>query len=91
MQVALPTGDIDVALEGWQQDISEWYEEEMAEGTILNLGAIYEASSQVFVIPSRVAQEYDIRTVPDMKDHWELFTDPQDPSKGAFYNCIGGR
>ena len=90
MQVALPAGNIDVNLEGWQQNISEWYEEEIAAGTILNLGVIYEASSQVFVIPSRVAQEYNIRTVPDTKDHWELFTDSQDPSKGAFYNCIAG-
>ncbi len=90
MQVALPVGDIDVNLEGWQQNISEWYEEEIAKGTVLNLGVIYEASSQVFVIPSWVAQDYNIRTVPDMKDHWELFTDPQDPSKGAFYNCIAG-
>ncbi len=90
MQVALTAGDIDVNLEGWQQNISEWYEDEMAKGTILNLGVIYEASSQVFVIPSWVAQEYNIKTVTDMKDHWELFTDPQDPSKGAFYNCIAG-
>ena len=79
MQVALPAGDIDVNLERWQQNISEWYEEEIANGTILNLGVIYEASSQVFVIPSWVAQEYNIRTVPDMKDHWELFTDPAGP------------
>lgn len=25
-----------------------------------------------------------------MKDHWELFQNSQDPSKGVFYNCIAG-
>ena len=62
----------------------------MERGTILNLGVIYEDSSQVFVIPRWVAETYEIETVFDMKDHWELFTDPENPSKGAFYNCIAG-
>ena len=90
MQEALPGGEIDVNHEGWQQNIAEWYEREIANRTIHNLGVIYEASSQVFVIPGWVAETYSIRTVFDMKDQWELFTDPQDPSKGAFYNCIAG-
>ena len=51
---------------------------------------IYEGGPQFFVIPQWIAEQYDIKTVFDMKDHWELFTDPQDPSKGAFYNCISG-
>jgi glycine betaine/proline transport system substrate-binding protein len=90
MQTDLPTGEVDVNLEGWQQNLSAWYEEERAKETIVNLGVMYEASSQVFVIPSWVAQTYAIKSVSDMKDHWELFTDPQDTSKGAFYNCIAG-
>ena len=90
MQEALPSGAIDVNIEGWQHNIIGWYTEELEEGTILNLGVIYEASSQVFVIPLWLAETYEIETVFDMKDHWELFTDPQDPSKGAFYNCIAG-
>lgn len=90
MMEALPTGEIDANLEGWQQNIVAWYNEETAKGTILNLGMIYEASSQVFVIPSWVSEEYGIGSVFDMKDHWELFIDPQDPSKGVFYNCIAG-
>ncbi|MDP6453181.1 MAG: glycine betaine ABC transporter substrate-binding protein [SAR202 cluster bacterium] len=90
MQETLPAGEIDINLEGWQQNTAEWYDEEIDKKTIMNLGMIYEASSQVFVVPRWVAEEYGIRTVFDMKNHWELFTDSQDPSKGAFYNCIVG-
>ena len=86
MQEALPSGAIDVNIEGWQHNIIGWYEEELEKGTILNLGVIYEASSQVFVIPRWVAETYEIETVFDMKHHWELFTDPEDPSKPSFHD-----
>jgi glycine betaine/proline transport system substrate-binding protein len=51
---------------------------------------IFEGGPQFFVIPRWVAEEHNIKTVFDMKDHWELFKDPEDPSKGVFYNCITG-
>jgi glycine betaine/proline transport system substrate-binding protein len=51
---------------------------------------IYEGGPQFFTIPRWVAEQYNIRTVFDMAEHWELFKDPEDPSKGVFYNCIVG-
>jgi len=32
----------------------------------------------------------DLKTVFDMKKYWELFKDPEDPSKGRFFSCIPG-
>ncbi len=90
MEEALPKGEVDLNLEGWQQNIAEWYEEEIRNGTIVNLGMTYEAGPQFFIIPRYVAEEYGIRTVFDLRDHWELFEDPDDPSKGARYNCTIG-
>jgi glycine betaine/proline transport system substrate-binding protein len=90
MQAALPKGEIDLNLEGWQQNIIDWYDEQIAKGTIVNLGMTFEGGPQFFTIPRWVAEEYNIKTVFDMKDHWELFKDPEDPSKGVFYNCITG-
>ena len=87
MQEALSGGEVDVNLEGWQQNIPDWYEEQIANGTIVNLGTTYEDSSQFFLIPRWVGEQYTIETVFDMRDHWELFQDPQDPSKGVFYSC----
>ncbi len=90
MQEALPIGAIDINLEGWQQNIIEWYNLETEKGAILNLGMLYEGGPQFFMIPQRVAEEYGIESLADMKDHWKLFQDPQDPAKGVFYNCIVG-
>ena len=90
MQESLPAGSVDLNLEGWQQNILEWYDAELAKGTILNLGMIFEGGPQYFMIPQWVADQYDIDTVADMKTHWELFRDPHDPAKGVFYNCISG-
>ena len=90
LQSALPKGEVDLNLEGWQQNIPDWYDEQIEKGTIVNLGTTFEGGPQFFIIPKWVAEEYSIETVFDMEDHWELFQDPQDPSKGVFYSCTIG-
>lgn len=90
MQATLANGDVDIMMELWKQNILDWYNEEIANGNIENLGMTYEGGPQFFVIPTYVHEQYGINTVFDMKDHWELFKDPEDPSKGAFINCIIG-
>ena len=90
LQRALPKGEVDLNLEGWQQNIPDWYEEQIEKGAIVNLGMTFEGGPQFFIIPRWVAVEYNIETVIDMEDHWQLFQDPQDPSKGVFYSCTIG-
>ena len=89
-QVSLAAGDVDIWVELWQQNWQDNYDEETAKGNIMNGGPVYEGGPQFWVIPTWVHEEYNINTVTDMKDHWELFKDPEDPSKGAFLNCIIG-
>ena len=90
MQTTLATGEVDVMLELWQQNIIDWYDEEIGNGNIENLGPTYEGGPQFFTIPTYVHEQYGINTVFDMKEHWELFKDPEDPSKGQFINCTIG-
>jgi len=90
MQATLANGEIDVMLEGWQQNMPDWYAEEIAAGNIENLGDTYEGGPQWWIIPLATHEKHGITTVEDLKDHWELFKDPEDPSKGAFINCIIG-
>ena len=91
LQEALPTGGVDLNLEGWQQNIPDWYNKHIERKNIVNLGTTFEASNQFFMIPRWVAEEYNIETVFDMQDHWQLFQDPDDPSKGVFYSCLIGQ
>ncbi len=86
-QIALTRGDVHVWMEMWQQNMIDWYNEEIAKGTLENGGMTYEGGPQFFIIPTWVAEEYNIKTIFDMKDHWELFKDPEDPKKGAFISC----
>ena len=87
MQVALAQGDIDVNMEAWQQNFIDNYNEEIAKGSYSNLGETYEGGPQFFMVPKATADEYNIKTVEDMKKHWELVKDPEDSSKGEFINC----
>jgi glycine betaine/proline transport system substrate-binding protein len=89
-QVSLAQGDVDVHMEMWQQNWIDNYNEEVEKGNIINGGMVYEGGPQFWVIPEWVHEEYGIDTVEDMKDHADLFPDPEDSSMGAFYSCIIG-
>jgi ABC-type proline/glycine betaine transport system substrate-binding protein len=84
-------GGIDLAVEFWAQNLSDyWNPEQSDQKYTIDLGPIFESSPQFFVIPKWMAEQYNIETVYDMADKWELFKDPHDPTKGVFYNCIIG-
>ncbi|HEY95626.1 MAG TPA: hypothetical protein G4O15_11890 [Dehalococcoidia bacterium] len=90
MQVSLPKGELHVDIELWKDNIITWFNEEVEKGNIEEIGMIFEDAPQFFMIPKWVHEEYNINTVDDMKDHWELFKDPEDPTKGYFINCMQG-
>jgi len=87
MQVSLSQGDIHVNMEQWPQNIIEWYNEQIALGNIIELAECLEGGPQFFMIPQWVHDQYGIDSILDMPEHWELFKDPEDPSKGRFINC----
>ncbi len=90
MNVSHPKGDILVNMEIWPQNQPEWWESNTSDGTLIELGAVLEGGPQFWCIPQWVHEKYDIDTVFDMKDHWELFPDPEDSTKGMFINCKVG-
>ncbi len=97
---SLANGDVDVFMEMWQHLWPEYYDEQTAAGNIVNLGTTVEDGSQFFIIPQWMHEEYGITTIEDMKGEvvvdgtsmpaWELFQDPEDPTKGLFVNCVIG-
>ena len=66
----------------------------------VHLGANFPNSEQGFYVPTYLIKgdperniepaAPDLKTVEDVKKYWELFKDPEDPSKGRFYSCIPG-
>lgn len=89
MQMSIQKGEIDLVMEIWSL-LYDWRDEQIEEGNIVDIGMTVEAGPEFFIIPQWVAEQYNIKTVFDMKDHWQLFKDPENPSKGLFYNGIIG-
>jgi glycine betaine/proline transport system substrate-binding protein len=83
-------GDIDIALEVWVENNLLWHSQAIGEKLITDLGEMYSGGKQYWIVSKWYAEKHDIETVFDMKDHWQDFLDPDDPSKGLFFNCIYG-
>ncbi len=96
----LVRGDVHINMEVWVENQQEAFDEATAAGDIIDLGNNFDDNWQGWLIPRYVIEgdpdrgiepmAPDIRTVFDMKDHWELFQDPEDRTKGRFVNGIPG-
>lgn len=92
-------GDIDAATEIWADQIPA-YQDAVADGTVLDLGTNYGESIQGWFVPTYVIEgdaergiepmAPDLKTVEDLPKYKDLFADPEDPSKGRYYDCIAG-
>ena len=103
MKVALPLGELDVNMEVWRMNIPEWYDMELASGNFVDLagtndqlttgtkGQILAYGGQGFYVPTYIVEENPgLMSVDDLPDYVDLFSDPEDPTKGVIYNCIIG-
>ena len=81
-------GQPDVAPEGWVDLLPEVANRGLSEGKIVKgATALTDGGVQGWWIPQYVADAHpDIKTIPDMLKHPELFPAPEDPGKGAVMN-----
>lgn len=90
VQERLLRGDVDVTMEMWKQNNLLWYKEGLKRGRLIDLGILYSSGQQYWIVSRRYAEENGITSVFDMRNHWQDFVDPADPSKGIFFNCVFG-
>ncbi|HEX78918.1 MAG TPA: ABC transporter substrate-binding protein [Dehalococcoidia bacterium] len=93
MFVGLTDGSNDISMEIWVENQQEAYDEAIAEGTVVDLGGNYLDNWQGFLVPTYMIEDGDLPadiSVDNISDYWELFQDPEDPTKGRFYSCIAG-
>ena len=92
-------GDVNVSMEIWVEQQEGW-EPALEDGTLRDHGASFGESVQGWYVPTYMIEgdeergiepmAPDLRHVDDLADYVELFSDPEDPEKGRFYECIAG-
>ena len=87
---ALINNEVDVVMEEWTNNLPT-YEKDQKAGKFTELGINFDDNYQGLYIPRYVADANPgLKTVKDLKDYADLFTDPEDPSKGCIYGGIPG-
>ena len=56
-------GTIDLNMEIWPQNKMGWYDEQIARGTIADLGPTFSSGPQFFMISRWMAEQYHIQTI----------------------------
>lgn len=82
----------DIAPEMWINSARDVLDKAVAEGRLVYASdAIEGGAVDGLWIPKFMQEAHpELKTVADVLQHPELFPDPEDPSKGALYNCPAG-
>ncbi|WP_440465661.1 glycine betaine ABC transporter substrate-binding protein [Pseudomonas sp. YH-1] len=99
METALIGNDIQVFGEEWIGR-SEVWNKAAAAGKVVAVGAPIVGAEQGWYVPRFVvegdakrnipAKAPDLKSIADLSKYAALFSDPEEPSKGRFYNCPAG-
>ncbi len=89
---ALVDGQLDMIFEHWADNNAEWIDPEIASGNLVDGGINTPASEQAWFVDRATSEKHGITSVEDLKKPgvWELFKDPENPSKGRATSCISG-
>ncbi len=98
--VAVTEGEVDINMEIWIELQHEGYAKALVAGKILDLGNNYANAWQGWIVPTYVikgdpkrgikARAPGLKSVHDLPKYWEVFKDPDDPTKGRYINGIPG-
>lgn len=96
---AIIAGDVDLDIESWTDNVVT-YEDDKANGDIVDVGILVPDSAQGLYVPRYVIEgdsergiepvAPDLKTVEDLKKYPEVFPDDEYPDKGRIYGSIPG-
>lgn len=96
---ALTTGDLQIYMEVWSENIPA-YQPDIDAGKAIELGVNFDDNAQGFYVPRYVVEgdpergieplAPGLKTVQDLPEYADVFTDPEDSSKGRIYGAIPG-
>ncbi len=93
-------GDIDVYMETWTDNFEEAYTEAIESGDIIDVSVNFSDHAQGLYVPTVIIKgdtdkgiepiAPDLEYVTDLEKYWELFKDPEEPTKGRIYGAPPG-
>ena len=91
----LALGNVDIMMELWRSNAGSKWDAVLADGQVVDLGTNYDDAVQGWYVPRFLvegegAPAAGLKKVSDLPKYKDLFKDPDDPSKGRFYNCVKG-
>lgn len=100
MLAGMGRGDIDITMEMWKDNLVESWMKLEEQGKVALIGMSFPDAIQGWYVP-RYMHEGDkkrgikatapgLKHVNDLPKYKKLFTDPEEPDKGRFLNCILG-
>ena len=97
--LSLKNNDVDLHLETWS-DLLPTYNDDIKEGSVINVGVVIEDSCQGIYVPRYVVEgdpsrgiaplAPGLRRVEDIIKYPHIFPDDENPSMGRFYGSIPG-
>lgn len=85
-------GEPDIASEVWINSVKEVFDKGVADGRVVSAGNVLsDGGVEAWWLPKYVVEANPkIKTIQDVIANAQMFKDPEDPSKGRFYNCPSG-
>lgn len=88
-------GDVDVHMEIWPTNVSDALKKGFEANAFIDLGVNFPDATQAWYVPRYLVEGENapakgLTSVYDLPKYKEVFQDPEEPSKGRFYNCIAG-
>lgn len=98
--MGIERGDADFSMEGWVDNLLDFWEKATASGKMVSLGTNFPDAPQGWYVPTYIIKgdeargikpvAPDLKSVADLPKYWELFKDPENPKKGRLLNGPAG-
>jgi len=93
-------GDIDIYMEMWTTNVAETYYPAIDSGEVVELSTNFDDNAQGLYVPTYMIKgdsergiapmAPELKNIMDLPKYWELFKDPEGPSKGRIFGAIPG-
>lgn len=85
-------GEPDIAPEMWSNSLREALDKGVAEGRLRYAGnSLSDGGEEGFWVPAYLVDKYpQMKTIEGVIEHADLFENPEDPERSAFYGCPAG-